>query len=356
MRAMWLCIPVLLLVAPRCQSASAPVATPDPPSLPDPTAPRPIPPDPPAPPPPDGSLLACENLPVPSRRVNVSSQDALSRALADAQPGDQIILAPGVYDGGVKITGRSGTQSQPIVLCGPRTAALTGDLRSDGISWWIFQGFTIRDVFQAFYARWASYVRVQGLEIHNVGQEGIHFLCNSTDNVAEQNWIHDTGKTKPTSGEGTYFGTYPPQVAERCNIFGPDRSSRNQVIGNRFGPNVTAEDMQAQPGSNDGVFRGNTSDGTGKRTISGHFDASVALSSSTSGWLVEGNTLKPAAQDGAVAGNGIVVYSGASGHQIRGNTIDMRGATGYAIMINGSGTMSCDNTVINGRLSNVSCR
>jgi len=266
------------------------------------------------------------------------------------------VLGPGTYEGNRKIDERSGTPDRPIVLCGPRSAVLRGDLRSDGISWWIFQGFTIRDVFQAFYARRAHHVRVQGLEIYNVGQEGIHFLCNSTDNVAEQNWIHDTGKTKPTSGEAFYFGTFPPQARRWCGIAGLDHSDRNQVLSNRIGPNVTAEDLQAQPGSNDGLFQGNVSDGTGKRTISGHFDASVALSNNTSGWLVLGNTLKPAAQDGAVPGNGIVVYSGASGHQIRGNSIDMRGASGYAIMINGEGIVSCDNSVTNGRFSNVSCR
>jgi hypothetical protein len=314
-------------------------------------------PEPPPPPPPSGgSFASCENLPAATRTVNVSNQSALGSALANAQPGDRIVLAPGTYDGSRKIAGRSGTQSQPIVLCGPRSAVLTGDVRPEGINWWIFQGFTIRDVFQAFYARGVRNVRVQGLEIYNVGQEGIHFLCNSTDNVAQANYVHDTGRSKTTSGEAVYLGTYPPQVSQWCGFSGYDQSSRNQVIGNRFGPNVTAEDMQAQPGSNDGVFRGNTSDGTGKRTISGHFDASVALSNNTSGWLVEGNTLKPAAQDGAVAGNGIVVYSGASGHQIRGNTIDMRGASGYAIRISGSGTMTCDNSVSNGRLSNVSCR
>ena len=111
--------------------------------------------------------------------------------------------------------------------------------------------------------------------------------------------------------------------------------------------------MDAKEGTSGGIIRGNVSNGRGKAAISGHFEASIAVKSSTSNYVVERNTLEPAAQDGSATGNGIYVYGG-SGHQIRDNTIDMTGAGGYGIKMNGSGSVSCDNSVTDGRLSNVS--
>jgi hypothetical protein len=310
----------------------------------------------PAPPPSGGgNFTACDNLPAADRTVNVSSQSALSSALSNAQPGDRIVLAPGTYAGGKKVTNRSGTQSAPIVVCGPKSAVWTGDFRPDGISWWIFQGFTIRAAFQAFYAKHTRNTRLRGLVIYDVDQEAVHFLCNSTDNVLEGSHIHDTGLTKPSSGEAVYLGTWPGNLSVACGST-EDRSDRNHVLNNRFGPNVPSEDVDAKEGTSGGVIRGNVSDGGGKRAISGHFEASIAIKGSTSGYVVEDNTLNPAAQDGSALGNGIYVYSGGSGHQIRGNAIDMSGAGGYGIKMNGSGTISCDNSVTDGRLSNVSCR
>lgn len=354
MHPAWLCVPLLLLAPPRCQSDPFPLTTiaDPPPTIPD---PPPTTPDPP-PPPSGGSFTACDDLPSAVRTANVSTQSELTSALSNAQPGDRIVLAPGTYSGRKSITNRSGTQSQPIVLCGPRTAVLTGDLRPNGISWWIFQGFTIRAAFQAFYAKNTRNTRLRGLEIYDVSQEAVHFLCNSTDNVLEGSHIHDTGLTKPSSGEAVYLGTYPRDYEVRCGTSAADQSDRNHVLNNRFGPNVPSEDVDAKEGTSGGVIRGNVSDGGGKRAISGHFEASIAIKGSTSGYVVEDNTLNPAAQDGSALGNGIYVYSGGSGHQIRGNAIDMSGAGGYGIKMNGSGTISCDNSVTDGRLSNVSCR
>ena len=284
----------------------------------------------------------------------MSTAGALQSALDDARDGDRIVLAPGTYAGTKKVTARGGTQSRPIVLCGPRSAVLTGDFRSESLSWWIFQGFTMRDAFQAFYAKGMRNTRVQGLEIHEVDQEAVHFLCNSTDNVLESSYIHDTGKTKPSSGEGVYLGTYPGNLWEACRA-AEDRSDRNQVLNNRFGPNVPSEDVDAKEGTSGGVVRGNISDGRGKMAISGHFEASIAIKTNTADYIVERNTLEPAAQDGSAEGNGIYVYGG-SGHQIRGNAIDMTGAGGVGIKMNGGGSISCDNSVTGGTLSNVSCR
>jgi hypothetical protein len=361
MHPAWYWIPLFLLAAPRCQRASPPLATgpdtppgPSSPAPPDPNSPVPPAPDTGTAPPEGAGFSACGNLPQAARTVNVSSSTELGTALAAAQPGDRIVMAPGAYSK-QSWADRHGTSSSPIVLCGPRTAVITGDLRPSRISWWIFQGFTSRGAFQAFYAKGITNTRLQGLEIYDVDQEAVHFLCNSTDNVLRDSHVHDTGLTKPSSGEAVYLGTYPGNLDEACGG-APDRSDRNQVLDNRFGPNVPSEDVDAKEGTSGGIIRGNVSDGTGKRAISGHFEASIALKARTSGYVVEDNVLDPAAQDGSALGNGIYIYSGGTGHQVRGNTINMRGAGGYGIRVGGGEeVVSCDNNVVAGRPSNVGC-
>jgi hypothetical protein len=307
-------------------------------------------------PPPEGeAFAACESLPPEVRTIDVASSSALTSALNNAQPGDRIVLAPGNYTQQAW-SGRYGTSNNPIVLCGPSAAIFTGDLRPSDISWWIFQGFTSRGAFQAFYAKGIQHTRLRGLEISEVGQEAVHFLCNSTDNVLEGSYIHRTGLMKPPSGEAVYLGTFPRDYRLRCGSPGADRSDGNQILNNRFGPDVASEDVDAKGGTSGGIIRGNVSDGQGKRAIRGHFEASIAINDNTSGYVVEDNTLNPAAQDGTALGNGIYVYGGL-GHQIRSNAINMRGAGGYGIrMIGSESLISCDNTVKDGRLSNVKCR
>jgi hypothetical protein len=289
--------------------------------------------------------------------VNVSSSSALSSALSNAQPGDRIVLAAGNYSGSKRVTGRSGSQANPIVVCGPRSAVWTGDFRADDMNWWIFQGFTIRDAFQAFYAKRSNNNRIQGLEIHTVQQEGIHLLCNSSDNVVRATWIHNTGLgSRPEWGEAIYLGTWPSNAAAHCGSSAADRSDRNQILDNRFGPNVRSEDIDAKENTVGGVIRGNVSDGTGKRAISGNFQASIALKGSSSGYQVTDNVINgAAATSGGTEGHGIDVLG--SNHTFQRNRITMGGATGYAIRVSGSSnTVACDNTVSGGRLSNVSCR
>ena len=43
----------------------------------------------------------------------------------------------------------------------------------------------------------------------------------------------------------------------------PDQSNRNQVLNNRFGPNVAAEAIDIKEGSCCGTIKGNKFDGTG---------------------------------------------------------------------------------------------
>ncbi|MEU6270380.1 hypothetical protein [Saccharopolyspora shandongensis] len=66
-----------------------------------------------------GAASAAERQAIP-----VTNAEELTRALAEAKPGDTIELAPCGYDGAF-FTTASGTESAPITLTGPKEALLS---------------------------------------------------------------------------------------------------------------------------------------------------------------------------------------------------------------------------------------
>lgn len=54
--------------------------------------------------------------------VRVSTRDALTRAVADARPGQRILVAPGTYAGGLAFAGLKGQRGKPIVIRGEDAA------------------------------------------------------------------------------------------------------------------------------------------------------------------------------------------------------------------------------------------
>jgi hypothetical protein len=92
--------------------------------------------------------------------LNVDTPDELKKALSNANPGDTIKLADGVYKnaGGFKIQQRSGTKLKPISLIGSKKAVLTtGDINSGNGLWlinsdfWILNGFSVKDSKKVFF-------------------------------------------------------------------------------------------------------------------------------------------------------------------------------------------------------------
>jgi hypothetical protein len=312
-----------------------------------------VPPPPPPPPPSGGgSFSACDNLPAASRTVNVSTQSSLMSALNNAQPGDRIVLASGTYSGTKTINNRSGTQSQPIVVCGPRSAVWVGDFRPTGMNWWILQGFTIRNGFTTFHAKQSSHNRVRGLEIYDVGQEGMALKCNSSDNIIQGNWIHDTGKSNTEYGEGIYVGSWVSHWSQ-CGS-GPDRSDRNQILDNKLGPNVTAEHLEMKEGTTGGLIRGNTIDGTGMVQTQSYNDSWAEIKGND--YLIEDNRGAKSIKYGFQT---YVQTSGWGNNNVfRRNRVEQlpSGGIGFTIGGGSGNIVACDNVVTSGQLANVSCR
>ncbi|WP_158885545.1 right-handed parallel beta-helix repeat-containing protein [Amycolatopsis anabasis] len=193
--------------------------------------------------------------------VNTSAE--LTRALSTVHPGDTIQLAEGkTFTGNFKAA-VSGTESARITLRGPRSAVIKASggrtLELTGSNWNI-EGFTITGGQKGLMALGVRNTVVDGLKVHGIGHEAIHFQHGSSDNVVKNCEISDTGKETPDYGEGIYFGS------AKSNWPGgtPDKSDRNQALHNRIGPNVAAEAIDVKEGTTGGTLDGNTFDGTGQ--------------------------------------------------------------------------------------------
>jgi parallel beta-helix repeat protein len=214
-----------------------------------------------APPAPPLSSAPAEGCARPyTRLVDVATSAALAAALRDAQPGDQIRLADGVYRGAFQIAA-SGSAAAPIALCGSRAAIIDAGsrLRDYGLhlkaNHWVLAGFTIRNALKGLVADSANHNLLYGLEVHTVGHEGIHLRSGSSDNIVEQAWIHDTGQIKSEFGEGIYIGSAVSNW-EANGASGPDASDRNRVVGCLLGPNIAAEGIDIKEGTSGGEVAG----------------------------------------------------------------------------------------------------
>lgn len=305
-----------------------------------------------------------------ARTVNVATMTQLKAAVEqNARPGDCILMADGVYQGSsggyLRMTA-SGTADQPIRLIGTRQAILDGGGTSVGgfhvqlnASYWVLEGFTVRNRMQGLQLSGSRGSVVRGLEIYNTGQEALSLWKQSTHNVVENNYIHDTGKRNAEYGEGIYLGMAPSKWSS-LNGGRPDQTDYNVVRGNRIGPNVTSELIDAKEGTAWNQILGNT------------FNAKGQVWNSATHWVdswVEIN-----GDDYVVADNrgwgglriAFQTYRGPNGWGNRTryerNEIDLSTATqsdryGIYLSQQPSGVVvKCDNTATGGALSNVSCR
>jgi parallel beta-helix repeat protein len=196
------------------------------------------------------------------RRVGIRSAEELHAALAAAQPGDLLLLAPGVYRGNF-VAARSGSADAPITLCGPRSAVLDGGSLKTGYVFhlkadhWVLAGFALRNGLKGLMADNANHNRLYNLEVSQIGNEGIHFRSFSSDNLLQQSWVHDIGLTEAEFGEGVYLGSAHSNW-DRYSKGKADTSNGNQIIGNLLGPRTSAESIDVKEGTSNGLISGNT--------------------------------------------------------------------------------------------------
>ena len=290
--------------------------------------------------------------------VDVSTAAQLSSALAAATPGQTIRLAPGTYEGSFVAT-TPGTASAPITLTGPRTAIITNDGPSGtlsgcphpgdgwdsgyglwlyGASYWNITGLTVADAKKGIVLDTATQVTIDGVLVRDIDDEGVHFRKSSADGTIRNSEITRTGLAQPGYGEGLYLGSANSNFTCYADSSGRDRSDRVQVIGNAFGPGIAAEHIDIKEGTEGGVVRGNTFDGTG---LSGQNSADSWIDVKGNGYLFEDNT-GTFSSPGTFA-NGYETHNPLTGYGCgniwRGNDSDLGSVGGYAVFV--SSTSKC---------------
>ncbi|WP_150307014.1 right-handed parallel beta-helix repeat-containing protein [Planctomonas psychrotolerans] len=284
----------------------------------------------------------------PAATMSVSTRSQLATALTKAAPGSVIKLAAGNYGGGFNIAKR-GTKEKPIWICGPRTAVLDGGnvhaghgVQITNSSHVVLTGMTIKNSKKGVMVVNSTAITVSDLSVTSIGEEAIHLRTHTTDSFVMGNVISRTGLRIAQYGEGVYIGSDP---SNWCNFSGcqPDRSNRNSVLYNTISK-TTAEAIEAKPGSQGGLIKGNTVEGS---LINSSFSTSW-ISVSGNDYIVERNTGVNSPRDGiksvkvtTVAGWGVNnVFVGNSATSVRADSYGVRITSKYT-----NALVGCDNTL-----------
>lgn len=277
----------------------------------------------------------------PEPTVRVADATDLENALDSAQPGDVIGLAAGTYTGNFTATA-DGTADQPITLCGDAETILDGGTTDDGYvfhledsSYWVLQGFTVRNGQKGVMVDRTTNTVIQGLTVTTIGDEAIHLRTFSTDNRVIGNTISDTGLRRAKFGEGIYIGTAESNWCDISNCE-PDRSDRNEIVGNTIS-GTTSENVDIKEGTSDGILRANSFDG------SALVEADSWVDVKGRGWVITGNTGADSPLDGFQTHE--IVDGWGTENVFRDNVADVNGpGVGYSLKPVRDNVVDCSNT------------
>ncbi|MBE0390204.1 Ig-like domain-containing protein [Flavobacterium sp. PL002] len=207
-----------------------------------------------------------------TRTIICTTVAQIKAAMADAQPGDEIIINPGVYLSDSKVIDginkyncfsglANGTTSKPIILRGSSTTnktilkpASNLDLTTPvlGITgdYWIIKDLEISNGLRGVNLDTANNCQLINLEIHTIAQEALHIRSNSSYNLVQNCKIYNTGITSPGYGEGIYIGT--DQASH--SSYSPN-CDNNTIEGCTFGPNIKAECIDIKEGTQYTIVR-----------------------------------------------------------------------------------------------------
>ncbi|MEU5533226.1 right-handed parallel beta-helix repeat-containing protein [Streptomyces sp. NPDC020362] len=264
-----------------------------------------------------GGLLLCAAPAPAASTIEVSTAAQLKSALGSAKPGDTIHLADGTYTGNFKATAPAAAASR-ITLTGSPQAVLSASggygLHLNGASYWTVSGLTVTGGQKGIMIDAAKGVVVDGVTVHDLDMEGVHFRSSSTDGVIRNSRIYDTGHDGRGMGEGVYVGT--------ANTLS-DKSDRIQILNNTIGPGVGGENVDIKEGTTGAQIVGNTFDGSGL-TGANYDDSWVDVKGDDV--LVQDNTGRNTSNDGYQTHT---QQSGwGCGTVFRNNRSNLAGATG----------------------------
>lgn len=300
--------------------------------------------------------------------VNVATSNELQTALNTAQPGHIITLKPNTTfsvasctncvtnnGSGFKVPkGINGTTENPIKIVGDKTSIITsGNLTSkyglhlQGNNYWVIEGFTVTNSSKCVMLDSSMHNVINDLRITKSGQEALHLRKYSSYNIVSNCFVDSTGMnpTDATNGiaEGIYVGssnsnwsTYTNNQIDTCNY--------NVITGNTFGSSVISENIDIKEGTKGGEISNNTFNGMGCNgansadsylDVKGDFYTIKCNSGSGNNSFILDGFQTHIIKVTTINGNAINTTFGDNNTFIN-NSIDMSGATGYAIWIHKS--------------------
>jgi len=299
------------------------------------------------------------------RTVHVSTSSELKAALVDAKPGDDIVMADGVYAGKFVIEATAaGTAAKSIVLRGSRNAVLdAGSIQTGYVlylqgSYWNLKGFTLTNGLKGLMIDGSQHSVIDGLKIFSIGEEALHLRKFSSNNTVQNCEISGTGLKTADYGEGIYIGSAKNNWSTYTNS-DPDKCDSNKILSNTIGPNIAAECIDVKEGTTAGIIRGNNFDATG---ITGANSADSWIDVKGNGYLIEDNN--GSNPSGSIFKDGYQVHVAVSGwgnNNLFKNNHCTVNASGYGfnIQLSGSNGTSSGNKVysnntVTGAVSGVS--
>ena len=312
-----------------------------------------------------------------SATVSVSTSAQLVSALAAAKPGDTIALADGSYTGKFVATA-AGSSAKPITLTGSAKAILhsseytgpsatatsapaatptaTGRIAAsrtaapaascptggtgyglylNGAAYWHLTGFTVDTASKGIVMDAAPHVTIDGVEVRDIGDEGVHFRKGSANGLIENSYVHDTGQNQPDYGEGVYIGSAKSNWSCYAGSSGVDASDNVQVLNNRIGPNVAAEGLDIKEGTKNGAVTGNTFNGSGEQNKN---SGDSTIDAKGDGYQIDGNKVSDPYLDGFQTHTAQSPYG--CGNTFADNTLSISDSDGYGINV--TNNKKCD--------------
>ncbi len=209
-----------------------------------------------------------------AKNYNVTTSNELIKALSSVTAGDSIKIFDGIYTGNFKLIKKSGSFYKPIIISGlSKNVILTsGSIDNkyafylNTTSYIILDGFSLTNSSKGLMIDFSNNILINNINVFNIGQEGVHFRSNSSNNTIQNSFISYTGLKDPGFGEGVYIGS---AYENWINDARPDLSNNNQVLNNYFGPNITAECIDIKEATRGHLISGNYFNGFGMSGI--HF-------------------------------------------------------------------------------------
>lgn len=208
-----------------------------------------------------------------TNRVAVETAEELQSALLNAEPGDEILLAPVFYEGLASLetsgheqahfySAASGADDNPIIVrsaVSGYTPVLLGSeyesgevLRITG-DYWIVRDLQLVGARDGLVLDNANNNRFDGISITGMGERAVKIVNGSSNNVISRSAISNTGLASrdmlPLPAEAVVIGSNASDWLSAPDGTENPAADNNALWGNVFGPNIRAEVVDIREGT-----------------------------------------------------------------------------------------------------------